>query len=75
VSAVATAIPPSRDAVDRRGIGVLACGHACVDMAQGAVPALLPFLIHHRGYSYAAAAALVLAMTITSSLIQPVFGH
>ena len=75
MSAVATAIPPGRDAVDRRGIGVLACGHACVDMAQGAVPALLPFLIHHRGYSYAAAAALVLAMTITSSLIQPVFGH
>ena len=75
MSAAATAIPPGRDAVDRRGIGVLGCGHACVDMAQGAVPALIPFLIHHRGYSYAAAAALVLAMTITSSLIQPVFGH
>lgn len=44
-------------------------------MAQGAVPALLPFLIASRGYSYAAAAALVLAMTFTSSLIQPLFGH
>ncbi len=61
--------------VDARGISTLACGHACVDMAQGAVPALLPFMIHQRGYSYAAASALVLAMTITSSLIQPAFGY
>ena len=61
--------------VDRRGITVLAFGHGCVDMAQGAIPALLPFLIHRRGYSYAAASALVLAMTFTSSLIQPLFGH
>jgi FSR family fosmidomycin resistance protein-like MFS transporter len=44
-------------------------------MAQGAVPALLPFFVHQRGYSYAAASALVLAMTFTSSLIQPLFGH
>jgi len=31
--------------IDRRGIGFLSAGHACVDMCQGAVPALLPFLI------------------------------
>lgn len=71
--AVATPAPPA--GVDLRGIGTLACGHACVDMAQGAVPALIPFFIHQDGYSYAAASALVLAMTITSSLIQPAFGH
>lgn len=65
----------TRDRVDRRGITVLSLGHGCVDVAQGAVPALLPFLHHERGYSYAAGSALVLAMTITSSLIQPLFGH
>lgn len=65
----------AREDVDRRAIAVLACGHGCVDVGQGAVPALLPFMIHHRGYSYAAASALVLAMTITSSLVQPLFGH
>ncbi|HEY2638055.1 MAG TPA: MFS transporter, partial [Solirubrobacteraceae bacterium] len=54
---------------------MLACGHGCADLAQGAVPALLPFFVHQRGYSYAATSALVLAMTITSSLIQPLFGH
>jgi len=44
-------------------------------MCQGAVPAMLPFLIHGRGYTYAAAAALVLAVTVGSSLMQPLFGH
>ncbi len=53
---------------------MLAAGHMCVDFCQGAVPALLPFLIRDRGYSYAAVAALVLASSIGSSLIQPLFG-
>lgn len=74
MSAVAAAAG-TRTAVDRRGILVLALGHGCVDVAQGAVPALLPFLVHQRGFSYAAASALVLAMTMTSSVIQPLFGH
>jgi MFS transporter, FSR family, fosmidomycin resistance protein len=64
-----------RARVDRRGIFALSSGHACVDVAQGAVPALLPFFVHDRGYSYAAASALLLAMTLGSSLIQPLFGH
>jgi len=34
---------------DRRGLAMLASGHACADMAQGAIPALLPFLIDQRG--------------------------
>ena len=60
--------------IDRRGIGVLSAGHACVDMCQGAVPALLPFLVVQRGYSYGAASALVLAATVASSIVQPLFG-
>jgi len=61
-------------AIDRRGLAVLASGHVCADMAQGAVPALLPFLVAQRGLSYAAAAALVLAASVGSSVIQPLFG-
>ena len=53
---------------------MLATGHLWADFLQGAVPALLPFLIAERGYSYAAAGALVLASSIGSSLIQPLFG-
>jgi FSR family fosmidomycin resistance protein-like MFS transporter len=61
-------------AIDRRGLAVLASGHACADMAQGAVPALLPFLIDQRGLSYGAAAALILVTSVGSSAIQPLFG-
>jgi FSR family fosmidomycin resistance protein-like MFS transporter len=61
--------------VDRSGMGLLALGHLMVDSCQGAVPALLPFLVSQRGYSYAAASGLVLAATVSSSVIQPFFGH
>ena len=37
---------------------MLATGHLWADFLQGAVPALLPFLIAERGYSYGAAGAL-----------------
>ncbi len=63
------------DEMDRRSISVLASGHAMVDACQGAVPALLPFLISRRGYSYAEATSLLLVMTICSSLLQPLFGY
>jgi FSR family fosmidomycin resistance protein-like MFS transporter len=60
--------------LDRRTLGLLGSGHLCVDLCQGAVPALLPFLAIERGYSYAALGALVLFSTIGSSIIQPLFG-
>jgi FSR family fosmidomycin resistance protein-like MFS transporter len=56
-------------------MAVLSSGHMVADMCQGSIPALLPFLIHERGYSYAAASALVLAATVSSSVVQPLFGH
>jgi MFS transporter, FSR family, fosmidomycin resistance protein len=55
-------------------MAVLAGGHACVDACQGAVPALLPFLVDRHGLSFAAASALVLAATVSSALVQPLFG-
>src|ERR1039457_4292569 len=60
---------------DRRALGWLAAGHVVNDMNQGAVPALLPFLIAERGLTYAAAGGVVLAATLLSSLIQPALGH
>jgi FSR family fosmidomycin resistance protein-like MFS transporter len=60
--------------LDRRALTVLGAGHMSVDLCQGAVPALLPFLAAERGYSYAALGALVLFSTIGSSIIQPLFG-
>jgi FSR family fosmidomycin resistance protein-like MFS transporter len=66
----AVATPP----VDRRSVVVLAAGHLCIDLCQGAVPAFLPFLIVERHLSYTAAASLVLATSLASSVIQPLFG-
>ncbi|MDR1183225.1 MAG: MFS transporter, partial [Coriobacteriales bacterium] len=53
---------------------LLTFGHACTDISQGALPAMLPFLVVHYGFSYASAALLVLASSIISSVIQPLFG-
>jgi MFS transporter, FSR family, fosmidomycin resistance protein len=61
--------------LDRRALGLLGGAHLSVDLCQAAVPALLPFFVDQRGYSYAAAGALVFAATVGSSLIQPLFGH
>jgi MFS transporter, FSR family, fosmidomycin resistance protein len=60
--------------IDRRGIGMLAFGHLSVDLVQGAVPPLLPFLVSERGYSYAAAGSLLLFSSLGSSLLQPLLG-
>ncbi len=55
-------------------VGMLAAGHAGVDVYQGAVPALVPFLVAERGYGYVAVSGVVLAATLLSSVVQPVFG-
>ena len=60
--------------LDRRGLVLLACSHVVDDLYQGAVPALLPFLVLERGYSYAAVAGITLAATLASSVAQPAFG-
>lgn len=64
----------SRGVLDRRGLGVLTASHVVDDLYQGAVPALLPFLVLERGYSYAAATGITLAATVLSSVVQPAFG-
>jgi len=60
--------------VNHRGVAMMTSAHAVDDMYQGAVPALLPFLVTQRHYSYTAVAGLTLAATILSSVAQPAFG-
>ncbi|KQW09233.1 MFS transporter [Streptomyces sp. Root369] len=52
----------------------MSLGHACVDVYQGAVAALVPFFVAERDYSYAAASGIVLAASLLSSVVQPLFG-
>jgi MFS transporter, FSR family, fosmidomycin resistance protein len=60
---------------DMRLIALLSLGHMVVDINQGALPALLPFLKAAHALSYAAVGTLVLVTNLTSSVIQPVFGY
>jgi FSR family fosmidomycin resistance protein-like MFS transporter len=55
-------------------MAMLASGHGCVDACQGAVPALLPFMVGEHDLSVTAASALVLAATAASTVVQPLFG-
>ena len=57
-----------------RFIWLAALGHLFTDLNQGAVPALLPFFISEYHLSYASAAGLVAALSIASTVIQPLFG-
>jgi FSR family fosmidomycin resistance protein-like MFS transporter len=52
----------------------LSGGHLAVDFASGSVPALIPFLASRFQLGYALSALLLLAATISSSLVQPLFG-
>jgi MFS transporter, FSR family, fosmidomycin resistance protein len=60
--------------VDRKAMAALSSGHLATDLAHGALAALLPFLVTRFDLSYTMAAALVLAATLSSSVVQPVFG-
>jgi len=61
--------------VNLRLLGTLLLAHLTTDLAQGMIPALLPFFIAERDLSFAAAGGLVLAATVASSIVQPLFGY
>lgn len=58
----------------RRTLTLLVGTHVVDDLYQGAVPALLPFLVAERHYGYAQATGITLAATFLSSILQPGFG-
>src|SRR6266436_2173816 len=58
-----------------RLIGLLALGHLVIDVNQGALSAVLPFVKGAHGLTYAQVGTLVFVSMITSSIVQPVFGY
>ncbi|MCW7944405.1 MFS transporter [Streptomyces hygroscopicus] len=59
----------------KRGqLSFLTSTHLVDDLYQGAIPALLPFLMSQRHYSYAAVSGLAFAANGLSSVVQPIFG-
>jgi FSR family fosmidomycin resistance protein-like MFS transporter len=73
-SQIAAEEPAKKDSPDYRSIALLSASHMTDDINQGAVPAMLPFHIASHNLSYAAAAGLVLAQSMSSSVVQPIFG-
>jgi MFS transporter, FSR family, fosmidomycin resistance protein len=63
-----------RVGIDRHAMTALSGGHLAVDFASGSVPALIPFMTDRFDLGYALAAMLLLAATVSSSLVQPLFG-
>ncbi len=61
--------------MNKQAIALLSLGHFLIDLCQGVVPALVPFLVIERKFSYAMAASLVFAISATSSIVQPLFGQ
>ncbi len=53
---------------------LLSTGHCVVDIYQGALPAILPFLKAELGLTYTMAGIILIMANITSSILQPVFG-
>jgi hypothetical protein len=51
-------------------IALLSLGHFVVDLNQGSLPALLPFLKSAHQFSYAAVATIVLAANVASSIAR-----
>jgi MFS transporter, FSR family, fosmidomycin resistance protein len=63
-----------RAEIDRRAMTALSSGHLAVDFSNGALPALLPFFVDKFSLSYTLAGVIILASTVSSSVIQPLFG-
>jgi len=63
-----------RDEIDRRGMIALSGGHLATDFASGMIPAMIPFITVKFDLGYTLAALLILAVTVSSSLVQPLFG-
>jgi FSR family fosmidomycin resistance protein-like MFS transporter len=53
----------------------LIAGHFVTDINTGALPAFLPFIKESLTLSYTMAASIILVFSLTSSVIQPVFGY
>ncbi len=54
---------------------MLTAAHLMNDINQGVLPAMIPWLVSHRGLSLALAATLTLAANLFGSIVQPLFGY
>ena len=61
--------------INKKALAILSAGHLVTDINQGALPALLPFFKEALNLSYTTSGVILLSSNLTSSIIQPAFGH
>ena len=61
--------------LNKKALAILSAAHLVTDINQGSLPALLPFFKEALNLSYTTSGVILLAANLTSSIIQPVFGH
>jgi FSR family fosmidomycin resistance protein-like MFS transporter len=60
---------------NKKALAILSAGHLFTDVNQGALPALLPYFKEALNLSYTVSGIILLSSNLTSSIIQPFFGH
>ncbi|MGB4586542.1 MAG: MFS transporter [Rectinemataceae bacterium] len=67
---------PAKEKIPYSEIGVLTVSHMLNDLYSNYLPQMLPFLMASlNGFTITKAAILTASFTITSSIVQPVFGY
>ena len=61
--------------MNKKALAILSVGHLITDINGGALPALLPFFKEALNLSYTLSGVILLSSNLTSSIIQPAFGH
>lgn len=61
--------------INKKALAILSAGHFITDINQGALPALLPIFKEALNLSYTMSGVILLSSNLTSSIIQPAFGH
>jgi MFS transporter, FSR family, fosmidomycin resistance protein len=65
----------NQDKINIGALLLLSLGHLITDVTQGGLPVLLPFIKESLHLSYAASGAILMTASLTSSIIQPIFGY
>jgi FSR family fosmidomycin resistance protein-like MFS transporter len=61
--------------LNKKALIILSAGHLFTDINQGCLPALLPFFKEAMNLSYTLSGVILLCANLTSSIVQPAFGH
>ena len=61
--------------LNKKALAVLSAAHLVTDINQGALPVLLPIFKEALNLSYTMSGVILLSANLTSSVIQPAFGH